>query len=134
MPPSSGPWTAVPTETEALYHGTRRGVSRGGWLTPPSFHGEERANVLPGYPDADQYIFMTPDVEVAETFAYQAKGRGRPKVLTVVPTEPIERDLATWCGMDGYLYRSRGWAKVVAVRILDEDCAPPRWVIEDDEL
>lgn len=102
-----------------LYHGTRIGAERGGWITPAAFHGHQ-ANELPGYEGADGWLFLTPDPDVAATFARTAKGRGRPKILTVVPDEPVEPDHATLNGEDGLMFRTRGWARITSVQIIDE--------------
>ena len=103
------------------FHGTRRGFGRGGFLTPASFHGAGQANRLDDYDGAEGYVFLTPDREVAEMFARSAKGRGRPKVLTVEPTADVEPDHATLGGEDGSLFRSSGWAKILKVEIIGED-------------
>lgn len=101
-----------------LYHGTRlAGIEVGGWLTPATWHGTQ-ANPLDGYENADKWLFLTPDPDVAAAFARLAKGRGRPKICTVVPTEPVEPDFATLNGEDGLMFRTKGWAQVVAVQVL----------------
>lgn len=104
--------------SDVLYHGTRRGVAKGGWLIPVLQHGKAPANPLEDYAEADQYVFLTPDFEVASEFAKAGSGRGRPKVCTVVPTEPVEPDFATLNGEDGRMFRTRGWCRVVEVQIL----------------
>lgn len=89
-------------------------------MTPPAWHGKPQANPIDGYVDGDQYVFVTPDREIAEAFAWAASGSGRPRVCTVVPLDPVEPDLATVNGQDGLLFRIRGWASVVAVDVLAE--------------
>lgn len=106
--------------TEPLYHGTRRGATTGGWIIPAAQHGKPPANPLDGY-EASEWVFLTPDFEVAAAFAREGTGRGRPKVCTVIPTEEVVPDHATLHGEDGLMFRTRGWARVVDVTVLDRD-------------
>jgi hypothetical protein len=104
-----------------LWHGTRRGVSRGGWLVPPVEHGEGQANAIEDYPDSDLFVFVTTEWEVAAFFARQAKGRGRPKVLAVAPTGPVHPDHATLGGEDAGMLRTRDWVRIIGVEVIPED-------------
>ena len=102
------------------WHGTRRGFQKGGLILPPSFHGKGKANDLPDHTD-DDWVFITPDREIAEEFAYKAAvGKGRPRVLQVVPLHDVFNDWATYGGEDGYLYRTAS-ARVIAVELLDPE-------------
>jgi len=96
------------------YHGTRRPFGKGGLLLPPSLHRGPKANNLPGHNDAD-WVFITPYEEVAEGFAFSARGRGLPRVLTVAPLEDVCPDWATYGGDDGFMYRTQS-AVVLSVR------------------
>lgn len=102
-----------------LYHGTRRYVTKGALLLPPALHGRGQANPLEDYDDAQHWVFVSPERAVAEHFARRAEGRGRPKVLTVTPLDPVEPDWATFGGEDGWAFRCRS-AVVDAVEVLPE--------------
>lgn len=101
-----------------LYHGTRRGFSRGGWLTPRSFSSSfpTTAPCKPGRspaPDAAGFTYMTTSLELAWVYAWHAAGRGRPKVLVVEPHGAISRDPEHSLDMEAY--RCAGWARVLDV-------------------
>ena len=79
------------------YHGTRRGFTRGGVLFPRTFHGQSptTAPTNPGMtpsPDSGEWVYITTDVNLAWVYAFHARGRGAPKVLTVTPRGTVERD------------------------------------------
>lgn len=105
-------------EEPVFYHGTRRGFSRGGYLMPRSFHknddqtsaplkdGRERSS------DSDRYVYITTSKIVAWVYAWEAPGRGRPKVLTVRPMAEVYRDPEH--GRDMNAYRCE-IAKVIGV-------------------
>lgn len=86
----------VPDEPR-WYHGTRRGFTRGGVLIPRSHHGRTgtSAPTAPGRSSpasADQYVYLTRDLNLAWVYAWHAPGRGRPKVLVVAPHGDLEPD------------------------------------------
>lgn len=98
-----------------LYHGTRRGFTPGGWLLPRSDHGgpATSAPASRALPQNEQHIYLTTDLDLAWVYAWHAPGRGRPKVLVVEPTQPIQHDPEHSPQMPAY--RSRGMAHVAAV-------------------
>lgn len=100
-----------------LFHGTRAGFKRGGFLFPVAFHGTHQR---PGHvgEDSTEFIYLTDDRDQAAAYAYDHPGRGRPKILTVQPSGPIERDPSTFDGERGCQYRSRDIAKVIDVEVL----------------
>lgn len=108
----------VPGREPAFYHGTRVGFKKGGYLFPVSFH---HGAVRPGVrvSEDDQYIYFTTDFELASFYAVNSKGRGRPKVCTVVPGGPVEHDPSTYDG-EREQYRSKTSARVVDVQFLEE--------------
>ena len=82
---------------DVFFHGTRAGFKRGGLLLPREVTGRAptAAPLSPGRAlPADQaaFVYVTRDREVAEEYARHAAGRGRPKVLTVRPLGPLQRD------------------------------------------
>jgi hypothetical protein len=101
-----------------FYHGTRRGFSRGGFLMPKRFHQQQdqtSAPLIPGKErarDSDDWVYVTTSPELAWVYAWCAPGRGKPKVLVVEPSGPIERDPEHSPGMEAY---RTSMAKVVAV-------------------
>lgn len=79
------------------FHGTRRGFTTGGLLLPRSTHGGPgtAAPVNPGraVPDEAQgWVYLTEDIDVAWAYAWVAPGRGKPKVVEVVPHDDLEPD------------------------------------------
>lgn len=98
----------------SLYHGTRRPFRKGGLILPPSLHGNGQANHLPDYPEAADWVFVTPEFDTAAMFARNASGRGKPRVLEVTPLDPVEEDWATLWGESGHMFRTKS-AVVAAV-------------------
>lgn len=107
--------------TVVWYHGTRRGFrGRGGVVLPRWEHGGPgtTAPTNPGRtspPDADRYVFITRDRDVAVAYAHAAPGRGRPKVLTVQPAGEVTRDPEHGYATDAWRC---GWATVLATEVL----------------
>jgi hypothetical protein len=98
-----------------FYHGTRAGFSVGGWLVPYADHRSGSAR--PGHQGehSTTFTYFTTDRELAEWYALNSRGRGKPKVLTVVPSARIEHDPSPYDDEREDQYRSKGWAKVVGV-------------------
>jgi hypothetical protein len=74
------------------YHGTRRPFGKGGIVMPRSFHGGKptTAPTMPGRSpaaDAADWVYVTEKEYLAWVYAWHAAGRGRPRVLTVRPTD-----------------------------------------------
>lgn len=103
----------------SLYHGTRAPFTVGGYLFPPD---DTKATPRPGNSDTG-WVYVTDDVDLAEWYAHQHPGRGKPRVLTVMPMSPVTHDPSPFDGEDDQ-YRCE-WAKVVAVRILDKEMVSP---------
>jgi hypothetical protein len=98
-----------------FYHGTRAGFRRGGYLFPVDFHGKE---ARPGHVEGGTaWVYFTTDRETAEWYAFQAKGRGRAKVLTVEPMGAVLVDPSTF-DYEEDQYRCE-MARVVAVDMLE---------------
>ena len=97
-----------------LFHGTKAGFRPGGYLFPPRFTGHEPRAGAQGE-DSLEFVYVTTDWEQAEWYAVNSKGRGRPKVLTVVPTDVLEVDPSTYDGERGEQLRTKGQCRVVKV-------------------
>lgn len=91
------------------------------------------APVLPGQrvsDDADMFVYITTDVDLAWVYAYAARGRGKPKVLTVEPLGPVMRDPEH--SYDMPTFRTFA-ARVLAVSTeptITEDQAVSGWLVE----
>lgn len=101
-----------------FFHGTRRGFGRGGYLFPRTFHGGEgtAAPVNSGQApsaDADGWVYLTEEIDLAWAYAYAAPGRGKPKVLEVEPYGVVEPDPEHGPRMKAW--RCNGSARVVRV-------------------
>lgn len=104
-------------ETHMWYHGTRRGFTRGGFLFPRSMHGGTATNAPTtegkhSPASAEDWVYITGDLDLAWAYAFHAAGRGRPKVLVVEPVGPIEHDPEHSHRMDAWRCE---WAKVTRV-------------------
>lgn len=76
-----------------LFHGTRAPFQVGGLLLPRSttsavgttapLNAGRRTPV-----DADQYVYLTADLDVAWAYAFAATGCSRPRVLVAMPEDP----------------------------------------------
>lgn len=80
-----------------LFHGTRRGFTKGGWLFPRTMHAgaATSAPTNPGrqpLADSAEWVYLTEDIDVAWAYAWAAPGRGKPKVVEVEPHGRIEPD------------------------------------------
>lgn len=103
----------------ALYHGTRAGFSRGGYLFAQAFHGKPARAGHVGE-DSTGYAYATLDHEMAVFYALNDRhGRGKPKVLTVVPLGPCEADPSRYDDEDEQVRCAEGF-RVVAVEFIDE--------------
>lgn len=90
-----------------FYHGTRRGFMKGGLLMPRRFHGGAgtQAPLKVGATplgDADQFVYVTTSKVLAWVYAWEAVGRGRPRVLTVRPLSEVWRDPEHSRDMEAY--------------------------------
>lgn len=102
---------------ERWFHGTRRGFTTGGALLPRDEHAGPgtAAPLNPGYTapaDTAAWVYLTQDVNVAWAYAWVAPGRGRPKVVEVIPHGNLEPDPEHSTTM--YAWRCE-WAKVCRV-------------------
>jgi hypothetical protein len=98
-----------------FFHGTRAAFrGRGGIVLPGSQVGRDNHSL-----GTNNYVYVSTDIEVAMDFAVLAKGRGKPRILTVQPFGKMERD--TYPDMaDQDSWRCEG-ARVLKVRMLSED-------------
>ena len=117
------------------YHGTRRGFTRGGYVTPRNFHRSKDGTSAPLQPgkaspaDAVEHTYLTTSPLLAWVYAWAAPGRGKPKVLTVEPMGDVYRDPEHSADMEAY--RCDGWLRVVNVDtepIITEQEARDGWV------
>lgn len=116
------------------FHGTRRGFTRGGLLLPRSQHGKaaSTAPLQPGkeaVADAADWVYLTRNVDLAWAYAWAAPGRGRPKVLQVIPHGPLEPDDEHSPQMDAWRC---AWAKVANVHThptITEVEATAGWIV-----
>jgi hypothetical protein len=101
-----------------LYHGTRRPFQKGGLVLPAKVTG---AKFTEGgvREDEGEHVYVTPDWQLAATFARMANGRGRPRILTVKPLSKLEVDWATFGGEEREAYRCEA-AIVEKVEIIEE--------------
>lgn len=122
-----------------MYHGTRRGFTRGGWLMPRADHGGSgtTAPTAPGREspdDADRWVHFTGDLILAWVYAWHAPGRGRPKVLVVEPHGRAERDPEHSPGMDAWRCESAKVVRVLTDPAISEAEARAGWVNADPQL
>lgn len=81
-----------------LYHGTRAGFrGRGGLVLPGTDVGRHNH---PGLEYRSDWVYLTPDLDLAWLYAEAASGRGRPKVLVVRPGSGLLNDDSTLAGDD----------------------------------
>lgn len=78
------------SDYQPLYHGTRRGFGRGGRVLPGDLFGADNHGL-----GRSHVVYVTPDLELAKEYARAAKGRGAPKVLEVMPVDPLGIDDST---------------------------------------
>lgn len=118
-----GPW----------YHGTRRGFTRGGVLFPRSAHrgAGTGAPVNPGREqpqEAANWVYLTRNLDLAWAYAWQAPGRGKPKVVVVRPHGTVEADPEHSGAMDAWRAE---WATVTEVLLepaITQEQARQGWV------
>lgn len=116
------------------YHGTRRGFTRNGYVTPRTFSKSDgttaplkKGHVAPL--DSAGFVYVTTDLTLAWVYAWHAPGRGKPKVLIVKPQGDVYRDPEHSPDMEAY--RIAGWAKVLDVMrqpLISEEDARAGWV------
>ena len=79
-----------------LYHGTRAGFrGRGGIVLPGVQVGRHNH---PGLEYRSDWVYITPDLDLAWEYAEAAQGRGKPKVLVVLPGSGLLNDDSTIAG------------------------------------
>lgn len=83
-------------EQALLYHGTRAPFrGRGGLVLPGDETGR---HAHPGMEYRSDYVYVTPDLDLAWAYAIAATGRGKPRVLVVLPGSPLLHDDSTIAG------------------------------------
>lgn len=121
-------------EPPPLYHGTRAGFrGRGGLLLPRGSHGGTgtSAPVNPGREppsDSDRYVYVTTSKTLAWVYAWHAPGRGRPKVLTVIPLGNLEPDPEHSPAMEAYRCEAAVVERVDLNPEISEEDARQGWV------
>lgn len=86
-----------------LYHGTRAPFrGRGGLVLPGNEVGR---HCHPGLEYRSDWVYVTPDFELAVEYAHAAVGRGKPKVLVVRPGSDMYVDDSTVNGEEQESYR-----------------------------
>lgn len=122
-------------EAPVWFHGTRRGFTRNGYVTPRDFHRSKDATSAPVKPgrevpaDAVAYTYLTTSPLLAWVYAWHAPGRGKPKVLTVEPLGDVYRDPEHSPDMEAY--RCYGWLRVLHVDtepLITEEESRAGWV------
>ena len=124
-------------DEDCWYHGTRRGFTRGGVLFPRAAHGGtgtgaplSEGRQQPG--DAQRWVYLTRDLDLAWAYAWSAAGRGKPKVVQVRPHGRIERDPEHSLAMDAWRCE---WASVIDVLTeptMTEEQARAGWAISSN--
>lgn len=92
-----------------MFHGTRAAFGVGGFVLPGDLFGIDNHGL--GRSDA---VYVTPDLELAKDYAEAAAGRGRPRVVEVIPYDPLTPDDSTVNGEWHESYRTPV-AKVIGV-------------------
>lgn len=123
-------------DTPIWYHGTRRGFSPGGWVFPRSSHGGagSSAPTTPGREspaEAADFVYVTTDLTLAWAYAWAAPGRGKPKVLTVIPHGPTEPDPEHSSRMDAWRCEFAKVTHVDTDPILSDADARAGWVFRE---
>lgn len=122
------------SEPPTMYHGTRAGYrGRGGLVLPRSKHGGKGTNapLKPGRTeraDSADWVYLTSNKTLAWVYAWHAPGRGRPKVLTVMPLSEVFADPEHSEDMEAFRCEA---AHVLAVDLdpeIDEYEAAAGWV------
>lgn len=118
--------------TDTWYHGTRRGFRAGGVLLPRSVHhsAATTAPVNPGQvalADAEDWVYITRNLDLAWVYAWHAVGRGKPKVLQVNPVGDLEPDPEHSTAMDAWRCEFATVKKVFAEPTVTEAEAREGW-------
>lgn len=84
------------SDEPVLYHGTRAGFrGKGGLVLPGMDVGRYNH---PGLEYRSDWVYVTPDLELAWDYAEACQGRGKPKVLVVRPNGMLYHDDSTLAG------------------------------------
>lgn len=124
----------VTEEPPPLYHGTRAGFQKGGLLMPRRFHQTKRTTTAPLKPgrqpraDSENYVYVTTNKTLAWVYAWHSTGRGRPRVLRVIPMGRIWSDPEHSEDMEAYRCESALVAEVDFEPLITEEEARSGWV------
>lgn len=126
-------------EQVPLYHGTRRGFTRGGVVMPRTFHRASgtSAPVNSGHQplaDSGRWVYVTESIDLAWAYAFAAAGRGKPKVLEVAPRGEFEPDPEHSPAMRAWRCE---WASVLRVHTeptMTEEEALAGWDLDDASM
>lgn len=121
------------TGEDVWYHGTRRGFRPGGYLMPRTFHGGDgtAAPLREGQTereDSNAWVYMTRDETLAWVYAFEAPGRGNPKVLVVEPRGEIQRDPEHSRDMDAWRTEFAKVLRILRDAPITEQEAREGWV------
>ena len=88
---------------DVLYHGTRAGFrGKGGIVLPGELYKKDNHRL-----GRSDWVYVTPDIDLAWSFAEASAGRGRPRVLIVRPLGDLEVDDSTVGGEEFEMYRCK---------------------------
>lgn len=107
---------------------------KGGLLVPRNMHGGastfaplcEGREHLRG---SENWVYVTTCQELAWAYAWAAAGRGKPRVLTVNPAGPLERDPEHSIDMEAYRCEAAFVVSVSTEPLMDEMTATAGWVV-----
>jgi hypothetical protein len=84
-----------------MYHGTRAGFrGKGGIVLPGEMFQKDNHHL-----GRSSWVYVTPDIDLAWSFAEASDGKGRPRVLMVRPIGKLEVDASTVAGENYEMYR-----------------------------
>ena len=78
--------------------------------------------------DAERYVYVTTSRELAWVYAWHARGRGRPRVLTVTPLSDVWHDPEHSPDMEAYRCESAFVTAVDLDPLVSEQDARAGWV------
>ena len=103
-----------------LYHGTRAGFRGPGGLVLPGV--QVRRHKHPGLEYRSDWVYLTPDLDLAWEYAEVAKGRGKAKVLVVAPWDMLFNDDSTIAGgVEQISFRCKGATVLRVLTVREEE-------------
>jgi hypothetical protein len=80
--------------------------------------------------DAANYVYVSDDLVMAWVYAWQAPGRGRPRVLEVVPLGPLEQDPEHGAAAGAWRCEAARVTGILTTPACSEDEARTGWVVD----